>query len=187
MPDSQHTSAFFGSKTIDEARFATRSDPSPSPIRVHVGPEVFVHNPRDATPAMMASDWGTGAISVSVPHSDILWARLPVAFTQASAAAGGAGDCAAATSACAATAAAIDAARSLAIMSFSYLPIVCARAGVDRCIEPRTDKTGCTRPAAARPSGALDGGSWPLRRQSESQRERSRSREAAALPWNSVG
>jgi len=49
-----------------------------------VAPLSLVHKPRPATPATSDSEPGTGVTIVSVPHSDSLYARLPVPFSHTS-------------------------------------------------------------------------------------------------------
>src|SRR5262245_14669408 len=88
MPDSQNAAGFSGSYTIHDGRCVMRSDPAPSPMRVQTLPLVFAHSPRVATPAMIASERGTGERSVRLPHSESLCERFPVTFTHPAAPAG---------------------------------------------------------------------------------------------------
>src|SRR3954470_2776870 len=80
MPASQKIAGLRGSNASHVGRLGTRSDNVVSVRRVHVVPVVLTQRPRAATPAITISEPGTADTMVRLPHSEILYASVPVTF-----------------------------------------------------------------------------------------------------------
>src|SRR5260221_1796292 len=65
-------------------RLVMTAEPAPLPSLLHVLPPSSVpHKPARATPAMTMSEHGFAETRPRLPHSEVMPARLPVAFAQA--------------------------------------------------------------------------------------------------------